>query len=191
MQCCDTQNYQARGYYPPSCLGPGSGVGTLAFPRSTCTSVPPPNLRPTFSNRYILTSSRDISTHVVDNLWISAVQHQCICMRYPLTCANAWGAVGRFQARGLPARSLSFLRGSGPRPLWSLSKRTQTWSQRSVSRPLYPGLLVTVWIDAFLDQSGNRTTELSRLNYSTSRGPQLWLRKALAEFDRLGGLRTI
>ena len=66
----------------------GFWVGTLAFPRSTCTSVPPPNLRPTFSNRYILTSSRDISTHVVDNLWISAVQHQCICMRYPLTCAN-------------------------------------------------------------------------------------------------------
>jgi hypothetical protein len=136
VQCCDTQNYQARGYYPPSCLGPGSGVGTLAFPRSTCTSVPPPNLRPTFSNRYILTSSRDISTHVVDILWISAVQHQCICMRYPLTCANAWGAVGRFRARAFRHAVSPFSGEAASTPMVAFQANPDLWTQRSVSRPL-------------------------------------------------------
>src|SRR5829696_6278820 len=52
--------------FPPSCLGPGSSV-TLAPPRFGLTSEPPPNLRPTFTNRYILTSSRD-QHHM---LWIT------------------------------------------------------------------------------------------------------------------------
>jgi hypothetical protein len=170
VQCCDTQNYQARGYYPPSCLGPGSGVGTLAFPRSTCTSVPPPNLRPTFSNRYILTSSRDISTHVVDILWISAVQHQCICMRYPLTCANARGAAGRVRARAFRHEVSPFSGEAGLDPYGRFPSEP-----RPSRRGRYPGLLVTGWIDAFLDQSGIDHGAIQAI--STSRGPQLWLGK--------------
>jgi hypothetical protein len=182
VQCCDTQNYQARGYYPPSCLGPGSGVGTLAFPRSTCTSVPPPNLRPTFSNRYILTSSRDISTHVVDNLWISAVQHQCICMRYPLTCANAWGAVGRLRARAFRHEVSPFSGEAASTPTVALQANPDL-----VAEVGYPGLLVTVWIDAFLDQSGIDHGAIQAI--SPSRGPQLWLGKTWR--NSMVGRRTV
>jgi hypothetical protein len=55
---CNYQQRHGPRLFPPSCLGPDSGVGTLALPRSTFTSVPSPNLRPTFTNRYILTSNR-------------------------------------------------------------------------------------------------------------------------------------
>ena len=73
----------------PLLLGPGSGAGTLALARSSFTPVLPPNLRPTFTNLYILTSSRDQLPHVVDNLWISAVQHRRTCMRNVLVCGRA------------------------------------------------------------------------------------------------------
>jgi predicted ester cyclase len=74
--------HPARGYYPPSSFGPDSGSRTLAPPHSTFTPAPDP--RPTFTNRYILISSRYQLPHVVDNLWISDVQHERTHMRVAL-----------------------------------------------------------------------------------------------------------
>jgi hypothetical protein len=47
---CDNEQNRPQATIPPPCLGPDSGVGTLALPRSAFTSVPPPNLLPAFTN---------------------------------------------------------------------------------------------------------------------------------------------
>jgi hypothetical protein len=55
---------------------PRTDCARAQTPRSAFTSVPRPNLLPTFTNRQILTSSRDLSPNVLDRPWMSSVRRQ-------------------------------------------------------------------------------------------------------------------